>query len=86
MAAISGTKTDNTASASFTPTNSVSDVVITNRGIGSQVRVEAMAPNTGWEFVSETTGAFPVLTSDPALLYRIRGVGTDIDFDYYMGP
>jgi hypothetical protein len=85
MAAILGTKTDGTPSAEFTPTETDSEVVISNRGTGLVI-LEVMAPNTEWELVTKESGSYQVKTSDPANVYRFRGVGTTIDFDYRMGP
>ena len=87
MAAITGTATDTTASASYTPTASMADVVVVNRGKG-KVWLEVLAPLGSWVLLSNSGGAFSVSTSDSALRYRFRGTGqdSDIDFDYYMGP
>jgi len=85
MTAISGTLTSTTPSASFTPTQTMSDVMVMRNGEGD-IFLEAKEPVTNkWHLVGGY-GNYAVATPDPAVLYRFRAEGQNIDFDYYMGP
>jgi hypothetical protein len=88
MTAVSGNITAAGVSASFTPTNGVSDVMIKRNDSGGEIHVDAKDPTSGnWSMVAGG-GSDPIVTADPAILYRFRVTGTssDIDFDYYIGP
>lgn len=84
MAAISGTLVAAGGSAIFTPTNGVSDVVITRRA--GEVQLFAIPPVGDPQNVSSETGAYDVLTPDIAITYQFVATGADVDIDYYMGP
>lgn len=81
--AISGTLSGAGTSATLTPANGVSDVVVDKRA--GTILLEAKAPNTDWTIVSTGSGAYSVSTPDSAISYRFRG-DANCDADYYMGP
>ena len=87
MAAITGTLTNNTPSADFTPTEAVSDVYVVKNG-GGQLFLRAEVGSLASVIVTEITGSgtIPISTSNPAISYFFQASGQDVDFDYYMGP
>lgn len=86
MTAISGTMTSTTPSASFTPTQTVSEVMMFSNASDGPIFLEALEPVTSkWHKVGGY-GNYAVATPDPAILYRFRAEGSNIDYDYYMGP
>jgi hypothetical protein len=84
MAAVTGTLTGAAVSASFTPTDIMSDVSLKVRS--GQVVLEGKAPDMDWMQVTDQTGLFSIITSDTSILYRFRSTGATADADYYIGP
>jgi hypothetical protein len=83
---ISGTLTGTQQSASFAPSNGVSDVIIDMNGAKGQVFLMAKATNTGWAMATDKTGAFSVMTPDTSIVYAFFGKAVDGVANYYMGP
>ena len=85
MPSISGTKTDNTVSAEYTPSENAMDIIITQRGSGI-VNLQSKPPGGIWGPVGPVLGHKTVPTPDNGILYRLYASGNDIDYDYYCGP
>ena len=85
MAAVNEEITGDTASAVFTPTEKVSDVIIEGQG-GGKVRLQALTPSGNWRNISEQIGHFAVITSDLAITYRFQPTDVTGNVRVYMGP
>jgi hypothetical protein len=86
MAAISGNLTDAETSASFTPSNDISDVICTDNTGQGEVLLEVYEPTAAKWVAIANAGVYSVSTPDTGLVYRFRSIGVGADFDYYMGP
>ena len=85
MAAVNEVLSGDDTSASFTPTDNVSDVIVDGNG-GGKIYLEALQPSGSWVLVTDQTGVFSISTADPAILYRFRSVGLATDVRVYIGP
>lgn len=83
---ISGSLTGTDESAEFTPSESLSDVVLESPGAKGQVFLMAKAPNTGWKVLEQADGSFAVATPDPAIVYKFVSKNLRGTANYYMGP
>ena len=74
-------------SASFTPTEKVSDAIIEAPGGAGKMQLQCQSPTSGtWVTITERTGAFSFITSDVALIYRVvMSKGTQ-NARIYLGP
>lgn len=87
MAAISGSLTDNEVSGNFTPTETISEFIITRNIWKGEIYLQSRDPvGATWGNISKVKGNASVSTPDPAVLYRFKSIGAGADFDYYMGP
>jgi len=86
MPSISGNLTGKGESAVFTPTNSVSEIVLKNSGAGA-VQLISTAPGVGDTVVAsfdENTNV-PISTSDTGITYKFKTINAGAAWKYYMG-
>ena len=72
-------------SATYTPTEGVTDVVIEGNGRG-QVFLECQVSGGMWVPVSNQAGSYNINTPDGTISYRFRAVDIQEDVRVYLGP